>query len=89
MSRGEQERPNEHAHDSYRGGLNLPHKLQMLPDDAVVQWGWVRRKLLAVENDPLEATFRYWGWMCTRNLSFDSDGKRRTKQLRQATEAEG
>ena len=56
----------DRAHDPYRGGLNL---------DAMVQWGWVRRKLLAVQNDPLEATFRYWGWMCTRNLRFGPDGK--------------
>ncbi len=58
----------EHGDDPYLGGLNLPHELQMLPDDAMVQWGWVRRKLEAVEDDPLEATFRYWEWMCTRNL---------------------
>lgn len=62
MSRGER-RPNEPEEDRYLGGLNLPHELRVLPDDAVVQWGWVRRKLLAVEDDPLEATFRYWGWM--------------------------
>ena len=28
-----------------------------------------------VQEDPLETTFRYWGWMCTRNLRFGPDGE--------------
>lgn len=92
MSRGTQG-SNEPEEDPYRGGLNLPHELQMLPDDAMVQWGWVRGKLLAVEDDPLEASIRYWEWLVTRNLNFGPDGKqirlkkKRTKR-RSANESE-
>lgn len=54
--------------------MELPHELEMLPDDAIVQWGWVRRKLVPPEEDPaVEASMLYYEWLCTRNLCKDTD----------------
>ena len=34
--------------------------------------------LEAVQDDPLEASIRYYEWLVTRNLTFGPDGKRQT-----------
>lgn len=49
--------------------MKLPHELAVLPDEAVVQWGWVRRKLVAAgEEDPNEGTFRMWEAIAIEHL---------------------
>lgn len=49
--------------------MKLPHELAVLPDEAVVQWGWVRRKLEAGEPDEEERMIALVVEHCTRNLA--------------------
>ena len=48
--------------------MKLPYELAVLPDEAVVQWGWVRRKLEADEPDEEERMMRLVGELVTRNF---------------------
>ena len=56
--------------------MKLPYELAVLPDEAVVQWGWVRRKLEADEPDEEERMMRLVGELVTRNFPRGGPGVR-------------